>query len=142
MKSLYAMLRERCGLSIREAAAFHDVPVNTVTKWSSGARTAPPGVIAELRSLYETIEDVADRAVAGIDEAKEAQGSPPETIELGLASDDYEAQQLGLPSAGAHAAAVGLVAISIDDPVVIVPCGATAATAAAADVNDGVRRKS
>lgn len=141
MKSLYALLRDRCGLSIREAAAFHDVPVNTVTKWSSGDRNAPPGVIAELRDLYAVIEKIADQAIAAINQAEEAQGSPPETIELGLASDDYEARQLGVPCVGAHAAAIGLVAISIDDPVVVVPRGSTASTAAAADVRDGARRK-
>lgn len=141
MKSLYALLRERCGLSIREAAEFHAVPVNTVTKWSSGDRNAPPGVVAELRELYATIEDIADEAVAAVDQAKSEQGSPPEAVELGLASDDYEAQQLGLPCVGAHAAAVGLAAISIDDSVVIVPRGSTPASAAAADANDGARRR-
>jgi len=54
--TLYRLLRERCGLSLREAAAFHKVSINTVTAWSAGRRNPPPGVIIELKDLYKKIE--------------------------------------------------------------------------------------
>lgn len=59
MKPLYALLRERCGLSIREAAAFHDVSENTVVSWSAGRRNPPESIAAELRALYRQIETAA-----------------------------------------------------------------------------------
>lgn len=136
MKSLYALLRERCGLSIREAAEFHSVPVNTVTKWSSGDRNPPPGVIAELRELYERIEAAADELIQAAEEA-----GPEVEIEIGLASDDYEAQSIGWPCVGAHAAAIGLAAIYVDNPVIVVPRGSTVITAAAADTHDNMLRR-
>jgi hypothetical protein len=67
---------------------------------------------------------------------------PDITIELGLASDDAEAKSIGWPCVGAQAAALGVGAALIDNPVTIVPRGSTAATAAAADRHDrrGSRR--
>lgn len=134
MKSLYALLRERCGLSIREAASFHDVPNDTVVSWSSGRRNAPAGVIAELRELHATIELAAAHGVAEIQSL--IRDRAPESIEIGLATDDHEAQQLGFPCVGAHAAALGRIAALIDLPIKIAPRGTTAATAAAADAHD------
>lgn len=131
MTSLYALLRERCGLSLREAADLHGVSHDSVVSWSSGRRRPPAGVITELRTLYERIEDAADQIVAMADEA-----GPDLTIELGLASDDAEAQSIGWPCVGAQAAALGIAAATIDNPVVIVPRGTTPATAAAADRHD------
>ena len=54
-KPLYCLLRELCGLTISEAAAFHRCSHNTATKWSSGGRNAPQGVLDELRMLYRQI---------------------------------------------------------------------------------------
>lgn len=126
--SLYKLLRERCGLSLREAAAFHDVPIDTVTAWSSGRRRAPDGVIHELRELYDKIETAAYEAV-------EAIGDDTADVELGLASDDDEARSLGWPCVGTQGASLGLTAALIDNPVTIVARGATVASAAAADVH-------
>ncbi len=135
MTSLYALLRERCGLSLREAADLHGVSHDSVVSWSSGRRRPPAGVIAELRALYVRIENAADQIVAMAEDA----GADVE-IELGLASDDAEAQSIGWPCVGAQAAALGVGAALIDNPVTIVPRGSTAATAAAADRHD--RRRS
>lgn len=131
MTSLYALLRERCGLSLREAADLHGVSHDSVVSWSSGRRRPPAGVIAELRALYERIETAADQIVAMAEDA----GADVE-IELGIASDDTEARSIGWPCVGAHAAALGIAAATIDNPVVIVPRGTTPATAAAADRHD------
>ena len=137
MTSLYALLRERCGLSLREAADLHGVSHDSVVSWSSGRRIPPTGVIAELRALYVRIENAADQIVAMADDV-----GPDLTIELGLASDDAEAKSIGWPCVGAQAAALGVGAALIDNPVTIVPRGSTAATAAAADRHDrrGSRR--
>ncbi|MFZ5737206.1 MAG: hypothetical protein ACOY6K_10030 [Pseudomonadota bacterium] len=134
MKSLYCLLRERCGLSIREAASFHDVPNDTVVSWSSGRRNAPAGVIAELRELHATIERAATHGVKEIETLISNQH--PESIEIGIAADDHEAQQLGFPCVGAQAAALGRIAALVDVPIRIVPRGSTAPTAAAADSHD------
>ena len=126
MKSLYGLLRERCGLSLREASTFHDVPIDTVTSWSSGRRRAPDGVIAELRALYAKIETAADNLIAWVEEL----GSDEE-IELGIASDDADARSRGWPCVGAHAAYVGIAAASLDNRLIIAPGVTTLPTAAA-----------
>lgn len=130
--SLYSLLRERCGLSLREAAEFHRVPVNTINSWSSGRRSPPDGVIEELRSLYDRIETAAHALVETI-------GDNMADVELGISSDDHEARSLGWPCVGAQAAALGLAAMWIDNEVTIVPRGATTASAAAADEHDKAR---
>lgn len=130
MTTAYALLLARCGLSLQEAAAFHDVRLDTVKSWSSGRNRAPDGVIAELRELYDRIEDAAHQAVAVIE-----RGGDSGEVELGLASDDAEAQSLGWPCVGAHKAVLGLVAAMIDNHVTVVPRGSTVATAAAADAH-------
>lgn len=42
---LYALLRGRCGLTIREASEFHRVSLSTVNKWISGHRHVPEGAL-------------------------------------------------------------------------------------------------
>lgn len=130
----YALLLDRCGLSHREAAAIHGVRLDTVASWSAGRRGTPAGAISELRALYRQIEAAADRAVTGI-KALPAD-TAPDAIEIGLAADDHEAQRLGWPCVGAHAAMLGIVAARLDLPVVVVPRGSTLATAGAADQHD------
>ena len=71
------------------------------------------------------IENAADQIVAMAEDA----GADVE-IELGLASDDAEAKSIGWPCVGAQAAALGVGAALIDNPVTIVPRGSTAALAA------------
>lgn len=134
MTTAYALLLDRCGLSQREAAAFHGVRLDTVKSWSSGRNRAPAGAIEELRALYARIERAATEALAQIAALARSHCEPAE-IELGLASDDHEAQALGWPCVGAHAAVLGLIAARAGLPVRIVPHGSTAASAAAADAH-------
>jgi hypothetical protein len=133
VKSTYALLRERCGLSIREAADFHAVPEDTIKSWSNGRRRPPDGVVAELRNLYQRIENAAHEAIKLIEDDEVE-------LELGIAADDIEARSLGWPCVGAQAASLGLVVALLDNAVVIVPRGATVATAAAADIHDRRRK--
>lgn len=141
MKTLYGLLRERCGLSLEQAARFHNVSHNTVVSWGRhiNGRTPPAGIITELRVLFATMEAAADQCLAQIEEAAALQGGPADEITLGVAADDYEAQQLGLPCVGVHEAVIGMVAARVDVPVTIVPRGSTPASAAAADAHDGVK---
>lgn len=56
----YRTLREDCGLSISEAAVFHDVRQRSIEKWE---QTAPPGGAAdEMVSLRSRIEAAAAAA--------------------------------------------------------------------------------
>jgi len=128
MTTLYALLLARCGLSHGEAADFHQARLDTIKSWSTGRRQAPAGAIAELRALYAQIERAAGEILATIAEHPDA-----DIIELGLASDDHEAQGLGWPCVGAQAAMLGIVAARSTGPVVIVPRGSTYSSAAAAE---------
>lgn len=134
MTTTIALLSQRCGLSQREAADFHGVSFDTVKSWWAGRNATPPSAIEELRSLYAKIERTAGEAV------KLAKKQRAANIEFGLASDDHEARSLGWPCVGAQAAAFGLAAARLNIPVVIVPRGSTAASAAAADAHDRRRR--
>ena len=66
MKPLYALFRERCGLSISEAAEYHGVSENSIKSWCSGRRAPPDGVLNELRTLYSRIE-IAARYPSSVD---------------------------------------------------------------------------
>lgn len=117
-----------CGLSQREAADFLGVRRDTVDKATAGRIPVPPGWLHELRALHERQQQAADAALellpddyAGI-------------VEIGIASDDVEAQAppLRWPCVGAHQAVARLIWEAGLD-VVTVPRGSTMASAAAAD---------
>jgi hypothetical protein len=131
MKTLASLLFDRCGLSHREAAEFLKVRLDTVKSWSSGRNSAPAGAIDDLRRLYARIEKAAEEGLTSINHAP-----PGVEIELGLASDDYEAQQIGWPCVGAHAAVLGIVAARTNKPLIILPRGSTLATAAAIEAHE------
>lgn len=122
-ETTYALILDRCGLSLREAAEFHGVRPDTVKSWRLGRRAAPPGALAELRALYTRIERAAGEALKEI--ARQRAGA----VELGLASDDAEARALGWPCVGAQAAVLGLVAARAKASITVVPRGSTPATA-------------
>ena len=74
----------------------------------------------------------------------DAQGDDPlDVVELGLASDDHEARDLGWPCVGAHRAVLArIVARGMADGhrFAVVPRGATTGTAGAADLHAAKRR--
>ncbi|MDA8230132.1 MAG: hypothetical protein M0006_02215 [Magnetospirillum sp.] len=136
----YALLVHLCGLSLREAADFHGVRLDTVKSWSAGRHPVPAGAIVELRGLVRAIDRAAAETLALVAEQRERgdadkPGSEPPVVYLGLASDDAEAQSLGWPCAGARAAVLARVVAGLpgDTAVRIVPRGSFAATAAALD---------
>ncbi len=58
--SVYDLLRQRCGLSQADAASFHDTRIDTIKSWCSDRRTAPAGVLDELRDLYADISEAGE----------------------------------------------------------------------------------
>lgn len=136
MTTIFRLLCEVCGLSQREAADFLDVPVNTVKKWWQGTRPANDGVLSELAGLAEKIDVAVTESLKVIDGQA---GTPGQgIIELGVVSDDAEAQTLGWPCVGAHRAVIGqIVALGMAEghKFEVVPRGSTVASAAAADAH-------
>jgi hypothetical protein len=136
--TLYAIMLSTSGLSQREAAEFHEVAEESVYSWCRGRRRAPDGIIDELHELIARQQAAADEAASVIEKNLAAKGTP-ETIDIGVCTDDHEAQSLGWPTASAHAAVIGKTLAQIIYPVIhrirIVPRGSTAASAAAADQN-------
>lgn len=129
MTTVFALLSDRCGLSIRGAASLLGVREDTVKSWRAGRNGAPPAVIGQMRALYTRMERAAVEAAAQIAQ------TPAAEIEMGLASDDHEAQSLGWPCVGVHAAVLGLVVARTSQPVRIVPRGSTTASAASAEAH-------
>lgn len=142
MITIYDLLRQRCGLSQIEAAAFHDVNINTVKSWCSGRSAAPLGVLEELAELYTKINNAAEqtlRHLSGAQVDATSTGNPIDVIEIGVAVDDAEAQSIGWPCVGAQRAYLGLVlstGLLKHWRFRVAPRGANSATAAAADAHD------
>ena len=136
MTTLFRILIDACGLSLREAADFLDSREDSIMSWSSGRRGTPPGVIEELHELL-TRQTIAAQHGADVIRKKMKKNGAPETVEIGIAADDHEAQGLGWPTVSAHAAVIGkmlaLLPSGAARRVVIVPRGSTPPTAKAAD---------
>lgn len=130
----YNTLLSASGLSLREAADYHNVRLDTVKSWSSGRNGVPDGAIDEIYNLVARQLQAAQQAANHITTTIEQRGTP-EDIELGICTDDHEAQSLGWPCASTHKVVIGLT-IGLLPPdiaalVVIVPRGSTPASAAA-----------
>lgn len=131
----FAVLRQACGLSQREAANFlgHE-KIGSVKQWET-ARAAGPGVLRELAELARHIEATAARNLTAMREIIAGHDGP---IEIGYPADDHEARELGMPCVGAWRAMLSRVLPHFDPArIVLVPRGSTPATAAAADTREG-----
>jgi hypothetical protein len=140
MTTLFDLLAQACGLSQREAADFLRVRLDTIKSWASGRRQAPQEALAELATLAARIDTAAIEAVAQID-AMAAQHGAPSEIDLGVASDDAEAQSIGWPCVGAQCASLGLVVARGTKRGYrfrVSPRGSTVATASAADAHERI----
>jgi hypothetical protein len=107
--TIFALLCERCGLSIAEAARYLETDSATIRAWSAGERPCTDAIIAQLRLLYRQISAVAEQAMRHFVDFSQGQGAPAE-VEISLAASDAGAQRLGLPCIGAHRAVLGMVA--------------------------------
>ena len=133
--TLYKNLLNVSGLSHLEAAHFHDVRRDTINSWSSGRNPTPDGVILEIATLIQKMHTAINESMAAVAQQKQK----PQTIELGLCSDDHEAQTLGWPCVSVHARVIGTIAaqlIALGHNVEIVPRGSTPSTAAAIEAHD------
>jgi len=108
MTTPFALLCERCGLTLAEAARYLEADPETVRGWWSGGTSCPDQVIGQMRLLYRQISVNAEQAMRQFVEFNQTQGSPAE-VEIGVAPDDATAQRLGLPCIGAHRAMLGMV---------------------------------
>lgn len=135
--TLFSLLVRVCGLSLREAAEFFNVRLDTVKSWSSGRNRVPDAVLDELVALAAQIEKAASETLAQIEDMATQYGAPAE-IELGIASDDVEAESIGWPCVGAQSACLSLVVargMKRGYRFRVTPRGSTFATAAAADAH-------
>jgi hypothetical protein len=107
MTNVYNLLREACGLSQAEAAAFHETRLDSVKSWCSDRRTAPQGVINDLQRLARQIHA---SGIAYAELLKSSSGG--DVYVIGLPSDEQDARTCGFPSIGAQMRAVA-VAISL-----------------------------
>ena len=140
MTTLFDLLAHACGLSQREATDFLRVRLDPIKSWTSGRRQAPQEALAELAALAAHIDTAAIEAVAQIDAMAAQHGAPPE-IDLGVASDDAEAQSIGWPCVGAQCASLGLVVARGTKRGYrfrVSPRGSTVATASAADAHERI----
>jgi hypothetical protein len=136
----FALLTHFSGLSLREAADFHHVRLDTVKSWSVGRRRAPAAVLDELRALIVRQEQGAAEALKQISELIDEHGEPDE-IEIGYPADDHEAHSLGWPCVGAWRAMAARVVAKSPSAVKLVPRGSTPVTAAAADARESLPQK-
>ena len=138
MTTLFDLLVQTCGLSQREAADFLRVRLDTVKSWASGRRQAPHEALAELATLANRIDTAATEGLAQIEKMAAQHGALSE-IDLGIASDDAEAQSIGWPCVGAQCASLGLVVARGTKRGYrfrISPRGSTVATASAAESHE------
>lgn len=129
-----ALLIQACGLSQQEAATFLNVRLDTVKSWGRirNPNHAAPGILTALRTLNAAQRIYAAENIKLVHQMLAGHGAP-DVIELGLSSDDHEAQSKGWPCVGAERMAYALVAAQIDIPCHLVPRGSTPGTAAAAE---------
>lgn len=131
--TLFAEILHGCGLSHREAADYLKASAGSIASYASGRRVPPNGMLSELHELAARQEAAAEKALQIWEEAGE-----PDEIEIGIASDDHEAQSLGWPCRGAHAAVIRRLWEMLPPftEFIVVPRGATLSSAAAADEHD------
>jgi hypothetical protein len=123
MASIYDLLRQRCGLSQQEAANFHETRIDTVKSWCSDRRTAPIGVLDELRDLYSDIVEAADELVHLVQLVPQFDEKGDRFFRVGLPLDDRDAVVCGFPTVSTCQAAVAIAVASLSKnvPVELVP---------------------
>lgn len=137
MKTLFNILRQECGLSLREAAEFCEVRFDTIRNWDYDRRTPPKDLLIKLHNLSARINFVAAESLNKIRELPKS-----ETIIIGYAVDDHEAQNhpIQWPFASTQYAMLGVL-FSMMTPeellmVRLVPRGSTVESAAAIETHE------
>jgi hypothetical protein len=138
MTSIFKLAAQSCGLTMGEATAFLNVREGTARAWWLGNRTCPESVVEELIDLRVQQDGAAQETLNELVQLF-AKNKIPDEIEIGIASDDHEAQSIGWPCIGAHAAVIRLLMEKLPKEIAkkikIVPRGTTSATAAASEAH-------
>ena len=133
--TLFKLLLQSSGLSLREAAELLNSRIDTIKSWSSGRNNAPDGVLYEMSEIIDNLEDQAFNVYNHIKNHPSA-----ERYEIGYCADDEEARSLGFKCKSLHDAALRRVLEYCEpherEKLVIVPRGSTAGTAAAIDQHE------
>jgi DNA-binding XRE family transcriptional regulator len=72
----YRTLRESCGLSVRDAAAFHGVAERTIVHWETARNAIPAGAVDELIRLNARIERAVLERVDLYADQRDRHGEP------------------------------------------------------------------
>ena len=135
----YQCIVASTGMNVADAAVFHEVSSDLIVEWVEGSEDPPDEAMDDISQLVcrmaESVAEVLDHV---LDKAEE-HGGYPDVLELGLASDNAEAQTLGWPNANAHRTVIGMTAAqmaALGIKVSVVPRGSTVTSAAAADAYD------
>lgn len=131
--TLFSSLLKMAGLSIGEASNYFETRPDTMKSWSAGRNPVPDGILDKLHTLMERQEAAASAAF----DVWMEQGQPDE-LEIGIASDNYEAQQLGWPCVGAQMATIARLweMVHGDAVIKLVPRGSTVPTAIAIEAHN------
>jgi hypothetical protein len=113
--SIFTVMAERCGLSPAEAARFLHVSDAAAAKWACGEIAPDTAAISQLRALYRRIVHAGRELGEALRIQLEAQHT--RHVEIGRVDDDRQALVCGFPSAGPHAAAVGIGIMLLPDDV-------------------------
>jgi len=129
----FSMLLHAGGFPPREAARILEVREDTVRQWIKGRREPPIDALIAMATYVAHQVSVADEVIEQV--VQDTQDS----VELGIATDDAEAQSLGWPSALAQHRVIGRITAELiieGIEVTVVPRGSTAISASAADAHD------
>jgi hypothetical protein len=118
--SVYDLLRQRCGLSQADAADFHATRIDTIKSWCSDRRTAPAGVLDELRDLYADISE-AGQELADVVKLMPQRDANGIFFQVGTPLDKKDAIACGFPCEGSCLAAVAIAIASLPGAARIVP---------------------
>jgi hypothetical protein len=112
--TIFTVMAERCGLSHAQAARFLHVTETVVQTWAAGDAAPNTAAISELRALYRRIVHSGRELGEALRIRLEAQHT--RHVQIGRV-DDRQALACGFPSAGPHAAAVGIGIMLLPDDV-------------------------
>ena len=136
MNFRYRCLQTASGMDTFEASNFLGVDEDAVMMWVSGEEEADEDSIEKMAELICKMVTSVGQTLDYLLDQMEENDSAPAFIEMGLSSDDKEAELLGWPCVRVHEMVLGMMAAQgteIGIPISIVPRGSTVSSAAAAD---------
>ena len=136
MNMRYRCLLASSGMDTFEASTFHGIEEDAIMMWVAGDEEPEEEAVEKLAELVCRMAVSVGEALDYLLDQMEENDGAPSFLEIGLASDDAEAEQLGWPCVRVHEMVLGMMvaqATEIGVPVSIVPRGSTVGSAAAAD---------